>query len=156
MLKGENKLLAREFSYYPEETFEVQEKQRKKVVRKKKNNSVLKLFLLTIPFIILSISLLILSGYAKITTIRQELTELEREKVELEKTKMNLIADLEGIKSSGKIEEDAITKLGMDYPNDDQIVYITVNVNEDPIEQEEKLTLGGRLGKILGIVSNLF
>lgn len=149
-------MLAREFSYYPEETFEVQEKQRKKVVRKKKNNSVLKLFLLTIPFIILSISLLILSGYAKITTIRQELTELEREKVELEKTKMNLIADLEGIKSSGKIEEDAITKLGMDYPNDDQIVYITVNVNEDPIEQEEKLTLGGRLGKILGIVSNLF
>jgi len=149
-------LLAREFSYYPEETFEVQEKQRKKVVRKKKNNSVLKLFLLTIPFIILSISLLILSGYAKITTIRQELTELEREKVELEKTKMNLIADLEGIKSSGKIEEDAITKLGMDYPNEDQIVYITVNVNEDPIEQEEKLTLGGRLGKILGIVSNLF
>lgn len=149
-------MLAREFSYYPEETFEVQEKQRKKVVRKKKNNSVLKLFLLAIPFIILSISLLILSGYAKITTIRQELTELEREKVELEKTKMNLIADLEGIKSSGKIEEDAITKLGMDYPNDDQIVYITVNVNEDPIEQEEKLTLGGRLGKILGIVSNLF
>jgi len=149
-------LLAREFSYYPEETFEVQEKQREKVVRKKKNNSVLKLFLLTIPFIILSISLLILSGYAKITTIRQELTELEREKVELEKTKMNLIADLEGIKSSGKIEEDAITKLGMDYPNEDQIVYITVNVNEDPIEQEEKLTLGGRLGKILGIVSNLF
>ncbi|NLY86475.1 MAG: cell division protein FtsL [Tissierellia bacterium] len=149
-------MLAREFSYYPEETFEVQEKQRKKVVRKKKNNSVLKLFLLTIPFIILSISLLILSGYAKITTIRQELTELEREKVELEKTKMNLIADLEGIKSSGKIEEDAITKLGMDYPNEDQIVYITVNVNEDPIEQEEKLTLGGRLGKILGIVSNLF
>lgn len=149
-------MLAREFSYYPEETFEVQEKQRKKVVRKKKNNSVLKLFLLTIPFIILSISLLILSGYAKITTIRQELTELEREKVELEKTKMNLIADLEGIKSSCKIEEDAITKLGMDYPNEDQIVYITVNVNEDPIEQEEKLTLGGRLGKILGIVSNLF
>lgn len=149
-------MLAREFSYYPEETFEVQEKQRKKVVRKKKNNSVLKLFLLTIPFIILSISLLILSGYAKITTIRQELTELEREKVELEKTKMNLIADLEGIKSSGKIEEDAITKLGMDYPNEDQIVYITVNVNVDPIEQEEKLTLGGRLGKILGIVSNLF
>ena len=113
MLKGENKLLAREFSYYPEETIEVKKKHRKKKERKKKNNnSILKLFALTIPFVLLGISLLILSRYANITSIRQEPTKLEREKVELEKIKMNLIADLEGIKSSAKIEEDAITKLG--------------------------------------------
>ena len=155
MLKGENKLLAREFSYYPEETIEVKKKHRKKPVRKKKNNnSILKLFALIIPFVLLGISLLILSRYANITSIRQELTKLEREKVELEKIKMNLIADLEGIKSSAKIEEDAITKLGMTYPTEDQIVYITVNHNT--IEDEEKITLGGRLSKILSFVSNLF
>ena len=109
---------------------------------------------MTIPFVILGISLLILSRYANITTIRQELTELEREKVELEKVRMNLIADLEGIKSSAKIEEDAITKLGMNYPTEDQVVYISVNYNT--IENEEKITLGGRFSKILSFVSNLF
>ncbi|NLK43174.1 MAG: hypothetical protein GX300_02130 [Tissierellia bacterium] len=148
-------MLAREFSYYPEETLEVKKKVRKKAISKKKqNNSLLKLFVLTIPFVILGISLLILSRYANITTIRQELTELEREKVELEKVRMNLIADLEGIKSSAKIEEDAITKLGMNYPTEDQVVYISVNYNT--IENEEKITLGGRFSKILSFVSNLF
>src|SRR5690606_11144063 len=115
-----------------------------------------KLFALSIPCLFLAISLLILSRYAKITFIRQELTELEREKLELEKVRMNLVADLEGIKTSAKIEEDAITKLGMSYPNENQIVYITVNAIEDIEEAEEKFSLGGKLNKILSIVSNLF
>ncbi len=150
-------MLAREFSYYPEESFEPEKKQRKRVARKKKENySIFKLFALSIPCLFLAISLLILSRYAKITFIRQELTELEREKLELEKVRMNLVADLEGIKTSAKIEEDAITKLGMSYPNENQIVYITVNAIEDIEEAEEKFSLGGKLNKILSIVSNLF
>lgn len=157
MLKGGNKLLAREFNYRPEETKEIKNKNRTKVIKKQKENySILKLFALTIPCIFLGISLLILSRYAKITSIRQELTKLEKEKEELEKIKMNLVADLEAIKSSVKIEEDAITKLGMSYPTEDQIVYITVNVDEDTNDPKEKPTLVGKLSKILGIVFNLF
>src|SRR5699024_3376059 len=78
---------------------------------------------------ICAICLLILFRYVDITSVRQDITNLQNEKVELEKTKINLIGDLEGIKSSKKIAEDAIMKLGMNYPNPDQIVYISVNEN---------------------------
>jgi len=150
-------LLAREFNYYPEENREIQKKTREKVAKKNKENySILKLFALSIPCIFLGISLLILSRYAKITSIRQELTQLEKQKVELEKEKMNLVAELERIKSSVKIEEDAITKLGMNYPTEDQIVYITVNVDENTIEPKEELTFVGKLSRILSMVLNFF
>lgn len=154
-------LVARsELSYYPMETYEVKRQPNNKAktgtkdIREKKNNSVPKLAFLTIPMIILGISLFILFGYAKITAVRIDITELENQKVELEKTKLNLIADLEGLKSSSKISKDAVLKLGMDYPTEGQIVY--VSVNDKNIVDIEKASIGKHLKKVLSMVTNLF
>ncbi len=151
-------LVAKELSYYPTETLEVKEKSKKNIKKikenKRNNNSLAKLMILCMPMVILGIALLILFRYANMTAIRQEITQLERQKMELEKTKLNLIADLEGIKSSVKIAEDAITKLGMDYPTENQIVY--VSVKEDTTEHIEKSSISGQIKKIFSIVTNLF
>ncbi len=152
-------LVARnQLSYYPEEALEVKSRPKKDVKkqeqRKKRNNSFAKLIILSIPMFILGISLLILFRYANITSIRRDITELERNKVQLEKTKMDLIGELEGIKSSAKIEEDAIMKLGMNYPAEGQIVYISVT--ENIMEQAEKPSIGKQFKKIFSMVSSLF
>lgn len=154
-------LVARsELSYYPTEAYEVKREPMNKVkkeiknIRQKKNNSVPKLVFLTMPVIILGVSLFILFGYARITAVRIDITELEYQKNELEKTRLNLVADLEGLKSSSKISEDAVLKLGMDYPTEGQIVYVTVNDNS--IEYIEKASIGKHLKKIFSMVTNLF
>lgn len=126
-------LEARELSYYPAEELEDNKRVRKQRSKskkiKKRNNSGVKIIFLFLPLMICAICLLILFRYVDITSVRQDITNLQNEKVELEKIKTNLIGDLEGIKSSKKIAEDAIMKLGMNYPNPDQIVYISVNEN---------------------------
>lgn len=151
-------LVAKELSYYPTETLKVKEKPRtdirKTQVKKKKNNSFTKLVILSIPIAIVGIALFILFRYTDITAVRQEITKLEKQKVELEKTKLDLVAELEGIKSSVKIAEEAITKLGMDYPTEGQIVYITVNDNE--IQNAEQPSIGKQIRKVFSMVTNLF
>ncbi|WP_353094077.1 hypothetical protein [Tissierella praeacuta] len=155
-------LVAKELSYYPEKTLEVKEKPRKKTRkstrkaqdRKRKSSSLAKLVILTVPMIVLGIALFILFGYANITAVRQEITKLERQKIDLEKEKMNLIADLEGIKSSTKIAEEAITKLGMDYPTEGQIVY--VSVEENTSEDVKEYSMGKQIKKMFSMVTNLF
>jgi cell division protein FtsL len=152
-------LVAKELSYYPTEALEVKEKPRKKTrkiqeKKKKKNNSLAKLTIMSIPMVILGIALSILFRYANITAVRQEITNLERQKVELEKVKLDLVADLEGIKSSVKIAEDAVTKLGMNYPTEGQIVYVSINDNK--VEHVEKNSIGKQIRKVFSMVTNLF
>lgn len=151
-------LVAKELSYYPTEALEVKERPRKNIKKvqekKRNNNSFAKLIILSIPIIMVGIALFILFRYANITEVRQDITKLERQKVELEKTKQDLIAELEGIKSSVKIAEDAVIKLGMDYPTEGQIVYISVNENK--IEQVEEPGIGKQIRKIFSMVTNLF
>ena len=150
-------MLARELSYYPEEIPEIKKepnrRKKRKVQRKQNTNSHIKLIFLSIPVVFVAISLFILSGYANITSIRQDITELEKERVELERLKMDLIADLENIKSSIKIEEDAITKLGMNYPSENQIVYITV-AEANNIAEEKYFDMGFK--KIIDKVLKFF
>jgi cell division protein FtsL len=150
-------LVARsELSYYPIETLEVKEKPIKEIKKStnRKKSCIPKLVYLAFPVVILGISLSVLFGYAKITAVRLDITKLESQKVELEKTKQDLIADLEGVKSSVKITEDAILKLGMNYPTEGQIVYISVNENSG--EKIEKASIGRNLIKIFSMVTNLF
>lgn len=147
-----------ELSYYPEEVLEVKNKPkvstRKAKIKKKRNNSIAKLIILFMPVIILAISLSILFRYASLTDIRRDITKLETEKAELEKVKMNLIGELEGLKSSVRIAEDAVTKLGMDYPTEGQIAY--VSVDENPVQLAEKPTIRKQLKKVFSMVTNLF
>lgn len=149
-------LVARaELNYYPEENLKINEKTRKRVVKKKKkSNSLSKLMSISIATIILLTSLFILFRYAKISATRLEITQLERQKNELEKDKMDLIANLEELKSSRKIVEDARYKLGMDYPAEGQIVYISVEENTN--DNLENISKSVQLRKVLSLFSSLF
>lgn len=117
------------------------EEKRKKNIRttnKKKNNmAVYRLMLMFFAIIGLALSLIILHRYAQITKLKLEITELQAQKIRLEEEKDDLLAELEAIKSSTKIEEDAFTKLGMIYPEEGQVVYVEV---EEPIITSENET----------------
>lgn len=150
-----------ELSYYPEPELELEERpkklrkvKKKQKTKKKNTNSSVKLIYIFIATIFLGTCLFILSRYAAITSVRTDITRLEREKVELEKIKTNLIAELEGIKSSSQIAEDAVLKLGMDYPTEGQIVYISLRDNGP--DDVEKLSIQDQIKKVFNMVASLF
>lgn len=130
-----------EYSYYPEPT-----KQPKinKQIRVKKN-AINKRMYFAIAIISFITCLFILSGYAKITEARLEITRLEKEVVELKKTKANLEGDLESYKSTTKISEEAINSLGMIYPEEGQLVYVSVE------DGDTEVAKGGLTGIIKGV-----
>lgn len=157
-------LVARsELSYYPERELQVEEKpkqsrrkiKKKQVQKQKKTNSSVKLIYLFLAIVFLGVCLLILSRYADITSVRTSITNLEREKVELEKLKLDLIGELEGIKSSSQISEDAVLKLGMDYPTEGQIAY--VSVKDSSIEGfVKKPSIKEQIKEAFNMVASLF
>lgn len=150
----------KELDYYYPDQMEVEPERPKKVNkrRKKKSKAANKLLIMGLAIIGLTLSLFILYGYANITKIRIEITELEKQKVQLAREKEDLIAELEGIKSSSKIEEDAMIKLGMDYPTEDQVVYINVDdiaLNEE-ISTNKEFMIVKQLKGIVNLVLSLF
>lgn len=150
-----------ELNYYPEESLEKKytenngKNNRKRAPKRKQENNVsFKVRCFIVAILLMITSLFILLRYANITKMRMEVTNLEKEKVELEKVKMNLAADLEGVKNSLKISEDATYKLGMSYPQEDQIVYVSV---DDVVEEStDNLKIADQLGKVVSIFSSLF
>lgn len=144
--------------HYPEEGQLQKEKiRRKNQKRRKKSKSKSKLKAIGISFAGLIICLFILYGYTNITKIRLEINELENHKKELMKEKEALIAELEAVKSSIKVEEEAMIKLGMDYPTEEQVVYIEV---DDEIftkkESHEEVKIVAQFKKIFNVVTSLF
>lgn len=168
MNKGENKLLVAkaELNYYPEHIYQEEYKENKKNQNKSQNNNrkdnkknnkykaLIKLLCLFVAIIVLSTSLYILFRYATITQIRMEVTELERQKVELEKSKLNLLADLDGVKSSLNISQDAIYKLGMSYPKEGQVIYLSLDDTIDDTIQS--VSMSDKLNEVLSMFSGLF
>lgn len=150
-----------ELNYYPEEVLEKpyidspkNNKKRKKVKQKSNSKILVKIVCLFGAGIIMVTNLFILLRYANITKMRMDVTSLERRKVELEKNKANLVADLEGIKSSLKINEDAVYKLGMSYPEEGQIVYVSIDDTTDVVEND--FSISKQLGKVVSLFSSLF
>lgn len=148
-------MLARAELNYPVEELQLKPQIHRKVVKKKNNlNALVKTLFILTAIIFLATSLFILSRYAQLTNSRFELTGLERQKFELEKQKLNLLGDLEDVKSSLKISEDAINKLGMIYPEEGQIVY--VSVNEHVIDKAEAFSITTQIKKVLNIFTFIF
>ena len=147
-----------ELNYYPEEIYDIpnesnkKSKKTRKNKKKSKSNVAIKTLFLFSGLIIMGISLFILFRYANITRTRMELDKLEKQMIKLEKTKLDLVAELEGIKSSQYIVDEATNKLGMSYPKEGQIVYVSVNNTDDNLgiegDQESK--------KIFSLISSLF
>lgn len=121
----------RELEHYYPEHINIDYKQQKRIVeerrrRRIKARSAQKLLGIGFAVIGTILSLLILIGYVNITKINHEIAQLEEQKIELNREKEDLVAELEAIKSPAKLEEDALTKLGMDYPTEEQVVYLDV------------------------------
>ncbi|ERT65191.1 septum formation initiator [Peptoniphilus sp. BV3AC2] len=63
---------------------------------------------------------------SQITKLDNEIIAQSSEIKDLEETKMSLEGELQGIVSSNNLKEVAQYRLGMVYPEDNQIVYIDV------------------------------
>lgn len=132
---------------------------RKKVTNnknKKKRSTGNKLKLFTSAIIALLLCMLILFRYANITQNKLEVSELKEKKIQLEKEKEDLNTELDRVKSSIKIEEDAKLKLGMDYPTEDQIVYVSVDDNIIEEESKEESLMVKYFKNVANIVLKIF
>ena len=96
-------------------------KKRRKTIRRKIN----------IPLVLTISIVIILIGTVSI--LRSQITKLDNEIIaqhsqikDLEENKMSLEGELQGIISSNNLKEVAQYRLGMVYPEDNQIVYIDV------------------------------
>lgn len=147
-----------DLDYYNEQVETKVVKNNRKRKKKKQSNALYKLMLMGIVIIGLILSLFVLYRYAYITKVRLEITRLNEQKIELQKEKENLLADLESIKSSTKIEEDATLKLGMDYPSEDQIVYVDITepVLVDEVQQAKEYNIIGQLKNVVNLVLGFF
>lgn len=96
----------------------------------KRRNGFLKLIYVSFIIISLASAVFILTNYEKITSLNLEIREVDAMILEAEKSEMNLQAKIEKIKSERDIIEEAQTKLGMIYPEKDQVVYFSLEDNE--------------------------
>lgn len=158
-------LVARaEYNYYPEEVTEERAPNKKHKTNKKahsrkrqRQKSKLRLFTLGFCIFTMAFGLFILFGYANISRVNFEINELQTIKNQLESEKSSLIADLEGIKATRKIADEAMYKLGMVYPKESQLVYISVNeLNEPADEIMARNSIFGGINRVLGLFSSLF
>lgn len=139
------------YNEYPEYEKKVVSKSK---VHKKKVHAVNKGMYVFIAIIILFTSLFILGGYAKITSMRVEISKLENSASDLVKLKKDLAGNLEGLKNTTLISEQARNNLGMIYPEDGQVEY--VSLNEQVKVNSYKESINDRVKSVLGIFSSLF
>lgn len=95
-------------------------------IRKNKKNP---LFITLVIVMIISIGVTI--SLAGLSGLDKDINNLDGQIAELEKTKEALIGEVSEIKSSSDIEKEAIYKLGMVYPREEQIVYIDLSKNKE-------------------------
>lgn len=125
-------------SYEVGPIYDEKEEERKKAIkrnreikRRRKQKMVFKLSCIVFAATFTITSLVILRGYSNISQTRMNITKLERRRDELEQTKNLMISELAKAKSSIEISEEAMYKLSMDYPNKDQVVYLSLDSSED-------------------------
>ncbi|EFI42176.1 MULTISPECIES: septum formation initiator family protein [Peptoniphilus] len=68
--------------------------------------------------------------YAQLSSLDKKIMIQQKEISELKKTKMSLIGEVKGIKSSTEIQDEAMYKLGMIYPKENQIVYVDISKDQ--------------------------
>lgn len=112
--------------------------ERVKRMRKKEKASLalLRLLIFTCLIIASITGLFIVRGLANINKVQHDIIVLENKKKELLKEKSELYTEIEAIKASSQIQDEARFKLGMIYPEENQIVYISVG--DSTIKGNEK------------------
>lgn len=105
------------------------DKANKVKIKKKKRAFKIKPIYLTI---IIGVSVAIFSAFlnAQLSNLDKTIIAQQSEINELKKTKQSLEGEIKGIKSSKEIQEEAMYKLGMVYPQESQVVYVDVSKNK--------------------------
>lgn len=148
-------MLAEKLEYYQYPEFQEVVKPKSKVKPQVHRSSALnKQMYLALAVSILITSLFILQGYAKITSVRLDITRLEKEKSELYKVRQELEGNLEGLKNTALIAEQARAYLGMIYPEEGQISYVAVN--NSTYEDTRVFSFTDKVRNVLSIFSSLF
>ncbi|MBS4540092.1 cell division protein FtsL [Clostridium sp. D2Q-11] len=115
----------KEFQNYEYKEEKIKKPQRNK--KPKKNNTLIKLKLFLYASGLLTIAIVVLLRFAHISKLQYDFSSLQTEVTNLEKEKQNITINLERVKDSRWIEEVAISSLNMNYPSENQKVYIDVN-----------------------------
>lgn len=148
-------MLAEKLEYYQYPEFQEVIKPKNKYKPKVHKSSALnKQMYLALAISILITSLFILQGYAKITSVRLDITRLEKEKSELFIVRQELEGNLEGLKNTALIAEQARTYLGMIYPEEGQISYVAIN--NSTYEDIRVFSFTDKVRNVLSIFSSLF
>ena len=119
-------VLARKESTYTNDP--AKDKKKSQIHKKKQKNYRLeKIIVVFVVFVVFMFSILILMKFTAITEARYNVNNLEKqlEKLEIEKAKLKV--DLEKVSKSEWIENEAKTRLQMDYPIAGQIIGINVD-----------------------------
>lgn len=117
-----------------------------KVAIKKRKNSAKPLYITIAIVIIMFLGISIV--YAQLSNLDKQLILQEKEIADLKKEKMALEADVKGIKSSTDIQDEAMYKLGMVYPSQDQIVYVDISEDKKQMDVNHNVFLSPILSVI--------
>lgn len=127
---------ARKLEYYNEYSANIDVDNKIKPTTKKVRKSKIKFLYLGFAFFALVLSVFILSNYAQITSLNVEINKSNAIINELKKTETSLVSKVEELKSNSDIVYEAQTKLGMIFPEKEQIIYFSVN---ETIPEEETI-----------------
>lgn len=94
----------------------------KKKAKKKKNFRIL-CYVITSGLLVASL-IVSLIGYTNLNQVNKEILKMKKEVSELEANRDYLLMQLEPYKSTQRVEDIARISLGMDYPTQDQLLYL--------------------------------
>jgi len=94
----------------------------KKKDKKKKNFRIL-CYVITSGLLVASL-IVSLIGYTNLNQMNKEILKMKKEVSELEANRDYLLMQLEPYKSTQRVEDIARISLGMDYPTQDQLLYL--------------------------------
>ncbi|SHH12492.1 septum formation initiator family protein [Tepidibacter thalassicus] len=93
--------------------------------KKKKSKKVNMLSIFTL--FILGIIIIFMYRYSVVSSLKYEVQSLNKELENKKNKKKQLYLELDNLSKSGFIEKEARERLNMNYPTDDQIIYIKVD-----------------------------
>lgn len=110
---------------YDTKDYKVNKTKEKEKAQKTENVS-LKIKVFFYATIILAVCIVVLLRYAYISQLKYDLGTDMNTVEELSQERQRLMLDLEQIKDSGRIEEIAKKELGLQYPTEQQVIYVRV------------------------------
>jgi len=121
-------VLARKESIYIHEQMEEKQQSITNKSKNPKKNYRFEKIIITITLAtVLAFSILLLTRFMAITEAKHRVNSLQNQIVRLEVEKEKLRVEVEKVSRSGWIESEAISRLDMVYPSQDQMIYININ-----------------------------